>query len=167
MRIRAAVSAGLLVILGGPSSAQTAPEKAPPPPPVAAPPDAALYIIAPKPGARVTSPVTVQFGLRNMGVTQAGSSAKNAGHHHLLVDVKEPVAGGEPLPADKNHLHFGGGQTETRLDLPNGPHTLQLVLGDALHRPFVPSVQSQKIQITVVSAQALRKKRRPLRHRRA
>ncbi len=165
MTVRAALSIVALMGLGGPVTAQTAAETPPVSPPVAAPPDAALYIIAPKPGARVTSPVTVQFGLRNMGVTQAGSTAKNAGHHHLLVDAKEAIAAGEPIPADKNHLHFGGGQTETRLDLPNGPHTLQLVMGDAMHRPFSPSVQSRKIEITVVSARAMRKKRHSHRHR--
>lgn len=163
MRNRSLIPAGLLVGLCGSALAQTAPEKAQTPPLAAAPPDAALYIIAPRPGARLTSPITVQFGLRNMGVTQAGSSAKNAGHHHLLVDAKEQLVPGEAIPADKNHLHFGGGQTETRLDLSNGPHTLQLVLGDAQHRPFSSSVQSQKIQITIVSAQAARRKRHRLR----
>lgn len=167
MRVGAAGVIGLLAVVGGPALAQTAPEKPPAATAAAAPADAAVYIISPKPGARVTSPVTVQFGLRNMGVTQAGSSAKNAGHHHLLIDAKEAVAAGEPLPADKTHLHFGGGQTEARLDLPNGPHTLQLVLGDALHRPFSPSVQSQVVRITVVSPQALRKKRRGHRRHRA
>lgn len=130
-----------------------------------APKEAQLYFIAPRPGARVASPVTIQFGLRGMGVTQAGSVAKNAGHHHLLIDSKEDVKSGEPLPADKNHLHFGGGQTETRVDLSPGRHTLQLVLGDALHKPFSPSVQSQKIDITVLTPQSLQKRKR-LRRRR-
>lgn len=169
MRSCSAVTVGMLLALCGPvyaqpTSAQTPSEKPSIPAPVAAAPDATVYIISPKPGARVTSPVTVQFGLRNMGVTQAGSGAKNAGHHHLLIDAKEGIVVGDPLPADKTHLHFGGGQTETRVELPNGPHTLQLVLGDALHRPFSPSVQSQKISIIVVSAQTLRKKRRAHRY---
>jgi hypothetical protein len=40
----------------------------------------------------------------------------------------------EPIPQDKKHLHFGAGQTEARIELPPGKHTLQLVLGDAKHR---------------------------------
>lgn len=160
------VAASLLLLgLCVPVGAQApAPERAEPAA-VPAPPEANLYLIAPRPGARVTSPVTVQFGLRNMGVTQAGSSAKNAGHHHLLVDVKEFTGTGEPIPADKNHLHFGGGQTETRLELTPGRHTLQLVLGDALHRPFQPIVKSQRVEILVVSA-AQRRRPRQTRSRR-
>ena len=50
-----------------------------------------------------------------------------------LLDPKEPI------PTDKKHLHFGAGQTEARLDLPLGKHTLQLVLGDAEHRLFQPA----------------------------
>lgn len=146
------------IVLGGaPALAQTSPQPAGP---LAAPADARLYFIAPTNGARIRGPFVVQFGLRNMGVTQAGSNAPNAGHHHLLIDVKDPVAAEGPLPADRNHLHFGGGQTETRVDLPPGRHTLQLVLGDANHQPFKPVIASQKIEVTVLSAQAPKKKRK-------
>jgi hypothetical protein len=47
-------------------------------------------------------------------------------------------------------VHFGAGQTETSIELPKGPHTLQLVVGDANHQPFKPSVQSTKIHIMVI-----------------
>ena len=90
-----------------------------------------------------------RFGLRNMGVTQAGSNAPNSGHHHLLIDVNELLDPNEPIPQDKTHLHFGAGQTEARIELPPGKHTLQLVLGDAKHYPFNPPVISKKITITV------------------
>lgn len=115
-----------------------------------APADAVVYIITPREGQRVRSPITVRFGLRNMGVTRAGDTTPNMGHHHLLVDVTEPIDPNEPLPTDRKHLHFGAGQTETQLDLPPGKHTLQLVLGDAEHKPFKPIVSSNKITITVV-----------------
>jgi Domain of unknown function (DUF4399) len=117
-----------------------------------APPDAVVYIITPREGQRVRSPITVRFGLRNMGVTRAGDTTPNMGHHHLLVNVTDPVEPNEPLPTDRKHLHFGAGQTETQLDLPPGKHTLQLVLGDAEHKPFNPVVASNKITITVVKA---------------
>ena len=55
----------------------------------------------------------------------------------------------EPIPNNAQHLHFGGGQTETVLDLPPGKHTLQLLLGDANHVPFNPPVMSKKITVTV------------------
>ena len=115
-----------------------------------APADAVLYIIYPRDGQRIRGPFPVRFGLRNMGVTHAGDKTPNMGHHHLLVDVDDQVDPTEPLPTDKQHLHFGAGQTETRLDLPPGRHTLQLVLGDAEHRPFNPIVISKRITVTVL-----------------
>jgi hypothetical protein len=114
------------------------------------PPGTASYIVSPHNGAKVRSPVTIVFGLRGMGVTHAGDDFKNAGHHHLLIDVSEPLNPDEAIPADKNHLHFGAGQTEVTIELAKGPHTLQLVLGDANHQPFSPPVQSPKIRITVI-----------------
>src|ERR1700758_2697610 len=116
----------------------------------ASPPGAMVYIISPRNGAKVHSPFRVQFGLKGMGVTHAGDEFKNAGHHHLLIDVTDPLDPEEAIPSDKNHVHFGAGRPETILDLPKGPHTLQLVLGDANHVPFNPSVQSAKIHITVI-----------------
>ncbi|MCB5174999.1 DUF4399 domain-containing protein [Microvirga lenta] len=115
-----------------------------------APPDAHLYIIYPADGQRIRGAFPVRFGLRNMGVTRAGDTTPNMGHHHLLVDVTDEIDPTEPLPTDKQHLHFGSGQTETRLELPPGKHTLQLVLGDAEHRPFKPLLRSKKITVTVL-----------------
>lgn len=134
------------------SLAQTAPAPKPSTPQRAPSPDAHLYIIYPRDGAKIRGEFWVRFGLRNMGVTQAGSSAPNAGHHHLLVDVTDEIDPEEPLPTDNRHLHFGAGQTEARLELPPGKHTLQLVLGDAEHRPFKPMLISKKVTITVLPA---------------
>lgn len=114
-----------------------------------APKEAYLYIIWPTDGTRIKGAFWCRFGLRNMGVTHAGDKTPNTGHHHLLIDVDEPLDPNEPIPSDKKHLHFGAGQTEVRLDLPPGPHTLQLVLGDADHIPFDPPVVSRKIRIIV------------------
>ena len=119
---------------------------------VPAPAGAYLYIIWPNDGQVIKGAFWCRFGLRNMGVTHAGDANANAGHHHLFVDVDEPLVPDQPIPADKNHLHFGGGQTEAQLDLAPGPHTLQLVLGDAEHKPFRPPIVSKKIRITVVAA---------------
>ncbi|MBM6594708.1 DUF4399 domain-containing protein [Microvirga pudoricolor] len=116
----------------------------------AAPPDAYLYIIYPYDGLKIRGAFTVRFGLRNMGVTHAGHVVPNSGHHHLLVDVDEAIEPDEPIPTDRQHIHFGAGQTETRLDLPPGKHTLQLVLGDAEHKPFKPLLTSKKITVTVL-----------------
>jgi hypothetical protein len=55
----------------------------------------------------------------------------------------------EPIPNDKNHLHFGAGQTEARIELPPGRHTLQLLLGDADHVPQKPALYSKQIAVVV------------------
>jgi hypothetical protein len=120
-------------------------------PRTASPAGAEVYFVAPANGTEVTSPVTIRFGLRGMGVAPAGVTSPNTGHHHLLIDVAELPADNLPLPATDQIRHFGLGQTETSLELPPGQHTLQLVLGDALHIPHDPPVRSDKITITVVA----------------
>ena len=114
----------------------------------AAPDGAKAYFIEPKDGAEVSSPVSVKFGLSGMGVAPAGVEKAKTGHHHLLINV-DKVDLDNPLPADDNHKHFGGGQTETSVALPPGKHTLQLLLGDHNHIPHKPPVMSEKITITV------------------
>ncbi len=112
------------------------------------PKGAEAYIVAPADGATVSNPVTVVFGLKGMGVAPAGTEKENTGHHHLLINVDE-VSFDEPLPADDQHVHFGGGQTEVTLELPPGTHKLQILLGDHNHIPHNPPVMSEKITVTV------------------
>ena len=139
---------GLLVLaLGLCAQAQDAAPAAPPR--TSAPENALAYFLSPANGATVSSPVTIRFGLRGMGVAPAGVTTANTGHHHLLVDVETLPPDNLPIPNDANHRHFGLGQTETELTLAPGQHTLQLVLGDALHIPHQPPVRSEKITITV------------------
>lgn len=114
-----------------------------------APAGAEVFITSPQDGAVLTSPVTVQFGLKGMGIAPAGIEKANTGHHHLLINVDTLPAAGMPITADAQHLHFGGGQTQTELQLAPGTYTLQLDLGDHNHVPFEPAVVSKKITITV------------------
>jgi hypothetical protein len=116
----------------------------------AAPAAPEVYIISPSNGATVTSPVTVRFGLKGMGVAPAGVKFDNTGHHHLLVDTDlSQVKLDAPLPATDKILHFGKGQTETAVTLAPGKHTLELLFADYLHVPFDPPLHSKKITITV------------------
>ena len=110
---------------------------------------ALVYIVSPENGAQVSSPVTVVFGLRAMGVAPAGVEKAGTGHHHLLIDVEGLPDLTRPIPADDQHRHFGGGQTEASLALPPGTHTLQLLLGDHTHTPHDPPVISQRVTVTV------------------
>ncbi|MCU4178186.1 DUF4399 domain-containing protein [Bosea sp. BH3] len=115
----------------------------------ASPNDATVYFIYPKDGDTIFPSSTIRFGLRNMGVAPAGIAKPNTGHHHLLVDVPTPALD-EPIPADLNHIHLGGGQTEQRITLPPGQHTFQLLLADENHVPHDPPVMSERITVTVM-----------------
>ncbi|GAK33374.1 hypothetical protein AQ1_01264 [alpha proteobacterium Q-1] len=108
------------------------------------------YIVNLEDGAVVESPVKVVFGLKNYGVAPAGVDKEGTGHHHLLINASlsdEDMT--YPIPADDQHRHFGGGQTQTTLDLEPGDYRLQLVLGDANHVPIDPPIVSKPITITV------------------
>ena len=107
-----------------------------------------VYFINLKDGDIVESPVFIQFGLSGKGVAPAGVDKENTGHHHLLIDV-QAIDFYMPIPSSKNHLHFGGGQTETSIELTPGEHELQLVLGDLYHVPHSPPITSKKIKISV------------------
>lgn len=153
LRALLAPSAALLLLAaaGPPARAQAEPGAAPAPaalPRTPRPADARLYFISPSDGAVVTSPVTVRFGLAGMGVAPAGVDKPDTGHHHLIVDAPTPPLD-RPLPKDAQHIHFGGGQTETNLELAPGKHELQLVLADANHVPHDPPLVSSRITITV------------------
>ena len=89
------------------------------------------------------------LALAGLTVAPAGVSKDRTGHHHLLVDVEQLPVAGQPIPNDAQHIHFGGGQTETTIALKPGMHTLQLELGDAHHVPFDPPLVSKRITIHV------------------
>ncbi|HET6607777.1 MAG TPA: DUF4399 domain-containing protein [Rhodopila sp.] len=114
-----------------------------------APAEAYCYIGWPNNGEVIHSThFKVWFGVRYFGVAPAGTNKPNTGHHHLLIDTDLPPLD-QPIPNDKNHLHFGLGQTEAYIDLPPGTHTLQLLMGDGDHIPHDPPVMSKKITIYV------------------
>jgi hypothetical protein len=118
-----------------------------------APADAYVYIGWPNDGETVrTTHIKVWFGTRNFGVAPAGTNRPNTGHHHLLIDTPVPPLD-QPIPNDKNHLHFGLGQTETVIDLPPGTHTLQLLMADGDHIPHDPPLLSKKVTIHVKASE--------------
>jgi len=114
-----------------------------------APDNAEVYIVWPQNGTVISGgKFWLRMGLRNMGVAPKGVERQNTGHHHVLIDTDLPPMDKE-IPSDRNHLHFGAGETEARIELPPGKHTLQLLLGDHNHVPHDPPVMSKKITITV------------------
>ncbi len=113
------------------------------------PADAKVYIIWP--ATDKSSPAASsgsRMGLSNAGIAPAGVEKANTGHHHLLIDTDLPPLDQE-IPNDKNHLHYGLGQTEAHLELPPGRHTLQLLFADDAHVPHNPPLYSKKITIIV------------------
>ncbi|MBY5458535.1 SUMF1/EgtB/PvdO family nonheme iron enzyme [Rhizobium leguminosarum] len=127
-------------IVGGPSDAS---------------PKAKVHFINLKNGQKIPNGTIIYFGLSGMGVAPAGMEKENTGHHHLLIDdaAKDLSGMNREIPNDENHLHFGGGQTEYKVDLKPGPHTLRLVVGDAKHIPHSHPVLSDAIRIVVVGEQ--------------
>ena len=108
-----------------------------------------VYFINLKDGDELKSPFLIQFGLSGKGIAPAGIDIDNTGHHHLLINVDE-VNYSMPIPSSKQHLHFGLGQTETKLNLPPGKHKLQLILGDKYHVPHDPPLVSEIIEVKVI-----------------
>ena len=113
------------------------------------PPDAQVYIIWPKDGAVIRGgKFWIRMGAKQVGIAPAGVKKPNTGHHHLIIDAEVPPLNDE-IPSNKNYRHFGGGQTEARISLPPGRHTLQLIMGDHEHIPHNPPLVSQRITVTV------------------
>jgi Domain of unknown function (DUF4399) len=129
------------------------------------PPGAKVYFVYPaEDGSYVVPTPTIRFGLVGMGIAPAGFEKLNTGHHHLLIDTSLPPFD-QPIPNDFNHLHFGAGQTEAKVMLSLGRHTLQLILADENHIPHDPPIYSKPMHIMVTANghKPVRKLHRPKR----
>ena len=114
------------------------------------PEGAEVFIISPKNDEIVQPTFIIEFGIKGMEVSPAGIKKENSGHHHLLIDGEKLPSMNLPLGSEVTH--FGKGQTKTTITLPEGKHTLQLILGNYLHIPHDPAVISKVINITVKEA---------------
>jgi hypothetical protein len=106
-----------------------------------------VFFVAPENGATLSSPVKVKMGVEGMTVEKAGTLKPGTGHHHIIVNSSS-IAEGAVVPADSQHIHFGGGQTETELTLPPGKHKLTLQFADGMHKSYGEDL-SATIEITV------------------
>lgn len=117
-----------------------APVAAPAPPPAPATPDpmdtkaatGRVFFVQPQDGAKVKSPVKVEFGVEGMEIKPAGEVVAGTGHHHLIIGPAG-IPNGTAVPADEKHLHFGKGQTSAEVVLPKGEHKLTMQFADGNH----------------------------------
>jgi len=111
------------------------------------PEGAKAYFIDLKDGDNVKSPLLVRFGLtEQMGIAPALADWPDTGHFHLIIDSKPPNPN---RPISNRHLHLHKGQTEAIVELKQGRHTLQIVMGDYSHIPHDPPVMSKQITVNV------------------
>ena len=111
------------------------------------PEGAKAYFIDLKDGDNVKSPLLVRFGLtEQMGIAPALADWPDTGHIHLIIDSKPPNPN---RPISNRHLHLHKGQTEAIVELKQGQHTLQIVMGDYSHIPHDPPVMSKQITVNV------------------
>ena len=111
------------------------------------PEGAKAYFIDLKDGDNVKSPLLVRFGLtEHMGIAPALADWPDTGHFHLFIDSKPPNPN---RPISNRHLHLHKGQTEAIVELKQGQHTLQIVMGDYSHIPHDPPVMSKQITVNV------------------
>jgi hypothetical protein len=108
-----------------------------------------VMFVKPADGATVTSPFLVGWAASGLIIEAAGSSIRpNAGHLHLLVN-EEFVDGGEAIPTDETHMHFGRGQTNTELTLEPGEYTLRLQMANGAHIAHDGPQYHDEITVTV------------------
>ena len=111
------------------------------------PEGAKAYFIDLKDGDNVKSPLLIRFGLtEQMGIAPALADWPDTGHFHLIIDSKPP---NPDRPISNRHLHLHKGQTEAIVELKQGQHTLQIVMGDYSHIPHDPPVMSKQITVNV------------------
>jgi len=106
-----------------------------------------VMILEPKDGATVPQTFEVKFGVEGMKIANAGTITPGTGHHHLIIDGNA-IPKGQTVPSDATHVHFGKGQTETKMTLKPGKHTLTLQFADGAHLSY-GEMMSQTIHITV------------------
>jgi len=89
----------------------------------------------PADGAELSGEFKVEMKIEGMAVQPAGEIVEGSGHHHLIIDG-DCIAKGAAVPKDATHKHFGKGQTETKLNLEPGEHSLTLQFANGKHQSY-------------------------------
>jgi hypothetical protein len=144
-------------------AAPAVPAAEPTPPPVIPlppiPEGAKVMFLEPADGAKIQGPlengkivVNVKMGAEGILVKPAGAIEAGSGHHHIIVDAA-PDPEGMVVAKDEQHIHYGQGQTEAKLMLSPGDHSMQLQFADGIHRSYGPKLlHTIKINVAETSA---------------
>ncbi len=105
---------------------------------VNAPKDHGVYFVTPQGGAELKAPVEVRMGIVGKEIRPAEISVANSGYYCLIING-QPYPVGVRIPEDDRHIHFSLGQSQTRLTLPKGTHSLTVQLSSGSRISFGPS----------------------------
>jgi len=108
---------------------------------------ASVYFKLPLDNQVIQSPVRLVFGLNGKRIGPVGDLNPDLGHHHLIINGSS-IPLGLPVPFTAQHLHFGDGQTKTKLHLAPGDYRLTLQFASGAHQSYGATL-SKTIQITV------------------
>lgn len=124
---------------------------------------AKISILSPDNGAIVSTTFRLKLSATRMTIMPAGIPHTDSGHYHLLIDGSTRIKNDEQpnRPHPTTYDIFEKGQREGALTLSAGPHSLQILLVDHLHRPHNPPLLSEKISITVVAPISLKPAKKP------
>ena len=86
-------------------------------------------------GDTLISPFIVEMGVIGMKIKPAGKLEAGTGHHHIIID-KGFMDYGQIIPMDKQHLHYGKGDTIVEINLPTGKHMLTLQFANGMHMSY-------------------------------
>lgn len=111
-----------------------------------------VFFVEPRDGARVKSPVHLQFGAESIQIAAVPTGTvetprSGIGHHHVGVDT-DCLEVGTEIPKAAPWVHFGTGTSEIDMQLPPGQHKLALQLGDDQHRTMTGLCATISVNVT-------------------
>jgi hypothetical protein len=150
------IAVAALLVLTCAACGQPEPIEEAAPEPVAAPMPAptgprALFL-QPADGATLASPVRLEFGTEEFLIAAVPEGTvteprADMGHHHVAIDT-ECLPAGAPIPRAAPWVHFGDGNNIIDMQLPAGPHTLTLQIGDDLHQTIEGLCTTISVDVT-------------------
>jgi hypothetical protein len=154
-RIAKTAVAALLVLTCAACGQPEPTEEAVPEPvaePTPAPSGPRALFLQPADGATVASPVRLEFGTEDFLIVAVPEGTvteprPEMGHHHVAIDT-ECLPAGAPIPRAAPWVHFGDGNNVIDMQLPAGPHTLTLQIGDDLHQTIEGLCTTISVDVT-------------------